>query len=361
MAPQQVQEHHVPPKVVAKATLVIILIWALANLLWLGREVLFVAYFGILVGVFLTFFVEKLADRGVPRLLAAAGVWMLSLLLLTGLLGALWPLLQDQFSIIREQLPQALTRVSSWFEEQYRAVAGEMGAPDSQIEEEVRLRFGQEAASMIAGALPLLNTVVGALTGVAVVLVSGLFIAVDPKLYRHGLERLFPPRSRSLIKRTFAELGHTLRWWMVGTFISMFIIAVMTTIGLWLLDIPVALALGLIAGLLQFIPMFGPILSAVPAVGIALIISPTAVLYVILLYIGIQLVESNFITPLVMKEAVQLPPALTILFQSLMAVIFGFLGLLLAVPILAAGIVLVRMLYVERMERGSGTAAAEAG
>jgi predicted PurR-regulated permease PerM len=141
-----------------------------------------------------------------------------------------------------------------------------------------------------------------------------------------------------------------MRKWLIATLISMAIIAAMTTTGLLLLGIPAALALGLIAGLLQFVPTVGPIVSAVPAAVVALVVSPLHVLWVILLYLVTQQIESNMITPIVMRRAVDLPPALTLLTQALMTVLFGFLGLLLAVPLVAITMVLVRRLYVERME-----------
>lgn len=349
------EEIRIAAGTVAKASLVVLAFWGLASFLWMGREVLFVALLAILVGVFLSFWTEKLVALKVPRAAAATLVLLVSLGVIAGLFTLLWPPLQDQLSTIRNQLPAALDRVAGWLDGVLQSVRGEVGVPMPEIEAQVRQRLGQEAAGVVSGALPLLNTVVGAVTGLIIVIIAGLFAAVEPRLYRSGFERLFPPRARPRIATALERLAHTLRWWMVGTAVSMLLIGTLTTLGLWLIDMPAPLALGVIAGLLQFIPMFGPILSAVPAVAVALIISPAKVVWVVALYAGIQFVESNLITPLVMKEAVELPPALTLLFQSLMAVIFGFLGLLLAVPVLAAGMVLVQTLYVEPLEERSET------
>jgi predicted PurR-regulated permease PerM len=131
---------------------------------------------------------------------------------------------------------------------------------------------------------------------------------------------------------------------------SMVVIFGASTLGLTLLGVPAPVALGLIAGILVFIPFIGPILSAIPAMTLAFTVSPILAVWVALLYTGIQLLESNFLTPLVMREAVDLEPAVTILFQIAMGVLFGFLGLFLAVPLLAASQVLVRRLYVEPLE-----------
>lgn len=336
---------------IARGMLVVLAVWALANLLWLGRDVLFVTLLAVLLGTFISFFAEKLARRRVPRPLAVLAVLAIGggILLTGGWL--LWPALQAQLASLSEQFPEAMGQIAEWAERQWRALTG---GPVPDLEEQIRRRFNQEVAGIIGGALPLLDTVVGALIGLVVTVVAGIFAAVEPRTYREGVVRLFPPRLRPRIDGTLTRLADTLRWWMVGTAVSMVLIGVLTTIGLWLLGIPAFGALGLIAGLLQFIPMFGPILGAIPAAAVALMMSPGKLLWVLVFYTGIQLVESNIITPLVMQEAVDLPPALTILFQSLMALVFGFLGLLLAVPILATAMVLVRELYVEPMEAEPG-------
>ena len=127
----------------------------------------------------------------------------------------------------------------------------------------------------------------------------------------------------------------------------MIIIGVLTAVGLWLLGVPLALTLGLLAALLTFIPNIGPILAVVPAALLALLQSPTRALYVVLLYLGIQTVESYLLTPLMQKRTVSLPPALTIFAQVLMGILVGRIGLVLATPLTAALFVLVKMLYVE--------------
>jgi predicted PurR-regulated permease PerM len=123
-------------------------------------------------------------------------------------------------------------------------------------------------------------------------------------------------------------------------------IGTITTIILLLLDVEAAFALGMIAGLLEFIPTIGPILSAVPAIAMGFIDSPEKALWVAIAYVGIQFVENNLLIPHLMQE-VDLPPALTIMSQALMAIVFGFLGLMVAVPLVAGLMVPIKMLYVE--------------
>ena len=342
---------------VVRVMLAAIGVIAVANLLWLGRDALFVALLACLVGLYLSFWVDLLVDRvGLRRGIAAPLVLLLSVALLVGLFALLWPTLKDQLSTVREQLPRALERVSDWARGVFSSMGAEGVTPSVDVEQQLQQRLRQEAGGIVGGALPLLNTLVGALFGIFVVLAAGLFLAVDPDLYRRGFVRLLPRSHRARVNGALGELAHTLRWWMVGTGLSMTIIALATTLALWAIGLPGFVALGVIAGLLQFIPNIGPLLSAVPAVALALVVEPSKVVWVIVLYATIQAVETNLITPLVMKRVIDVPPALSLLFQSLMAIVFGFLGLLLAVPILAAVIVLVDRLYDPPEKAAPGTA-----
>jgi len=165
---------------------------------------------------------------------------------------------------------------------------------------------------------------------------TALYLAIEPGVYVRVLERLAPAHRRPQFRRALAAVGHTLRRWMVGITIAMAVVGALTGVGLRLLGIPAALALAVLAGLFEFIPFWGPILAAIPGVALAFVVSPLHALWTALLYTAVQQIEGNVLHPLVMRGAVRLPPAATLLFQLLMALVFGFLGLLLAVPVLAA-------------------------
>jgi predicted PurR-regulated permease PerM len=257
------------------------------------------------------------------------------------------PALMEQVALLRAEVPPRLEAIMRWVEQQWFLLTGTV---DGAAQDRLRTQIFQGAAGLVSGTLPLLTTLAGALSAFLIVLFAAVFMTLHPRLYRDGLVRLAPPQHRPLLSETLTEVGTTMQRWLVATLMSMGIIAVMTTVGLLLLGIPAALTLGLLAGLLQFIPNIGPILSSIPAAVIALAVSPMHALYVLLLYLGTQQVESNMITPLIMRRAVHLPPALTLLAQALMTVLFGFLGLLLAVPLVAVTLHMVRRLYVERME-----------
>jgi len=135
--------------------------------------------------------------------------------------------------------------------------------------------------------------------------------------------------------------------WLGGRFGLMLANGGLTALGLWLLGMPLALSLGLLAGLLNFVPNFGPWIAAIPAVLVAFLQSPQQALYVALLYLALQSVDAYLLTPLVDRRSVELPPVLTITAQVLLGLVFGFIGILLASPLTAAAMILVKMLYVE--------------
>ncbi|HSJ06577.1 MAG TPA: AI-2E family transporter, partial [Longimicrobiales bacterium] len=332
---------------VAKATLIVIGLWALANLLWLARDVLFITFFALLIASFLSIFVEPLHDRGISRAVSAPLVTILITAVMVGFFMLAWPTLREQFSVIQQQLPPAVDGVQDWFEEQISSVSGTLGESGAAVEEQLRTRVTSEMGGLIGGAMPLLNTALGAVTGFFLVLFAGLFIAISPRTYMRGLIVLLPRSSRRRAGEVLPKAGVAMVQWMKGTALAMLFVGVIATAGLWIIGVPAALALGIIAGLLEFIPYMGPALSFIPAIVVAFAISPKMALWVVLLYAVVQSLESSVITPLLMKQMVKLPPALTLLFQTMMAALFGFLGLLLAVPILATAKTLVEELWVE--------------
>lgn len=334
----------------AKATLLVLVVFAMMNGLWLARDIVFIGFLAVLFASFLSIFVDRLEGR-VPRWAATLLVFLAWLGVLVLFFLLMWPSLQSQIATIRRDVPEIIDAVSRWIQTQVRAMApGDGQAPSDEFARQINERMGAEAARIVSGALPLLNTVIGALAGLLIILFAGVFLTVSPRTYLNGFIELVPPRGRERTRGALLEAGTALRRWIGGMSVSMVVIFTLTTVGLWLLDVPAPLALGLVAGLLVFIPFIGPILSAIPAMALALTVSPVMVLWVALLYFGIQQIESNALTPMVMKRAVDLAPALILLFQMAMGVLFGFIGLLVAVPLLAATKVLVQRLYIDVLD-----------
>lgn len=194
---------------------------------------------------------------------------------------------------------------------------------------------------------PFLTSTAAVLTGFVLIIFLAIYIAADPFTYKRGVLLLFPRKSRNRAREVLGAIALVLRKWLVTQLIAMVVIGTVTTIVLYVLDVKAALPLGIIAGLFEFIPNIGPVLSAVPAIAMGLVDSPEKAFSVALAYWAIQFLENQLLIPLLMQEGVDLPPALTLLAQAVLALVFGFLGLFVAVPLVAAGLVAVRMLYVE--------------
>jgi predicted PurR-regulated permease PerM len=202
--------------------------------------------------------------------------------------------------------------------------------------------------SWVARLTGIVSSTVGALVGLFVILIVGLYVAFGPDMYRDGFLSMLPPDKRRRAREVLDVCSHTLRGWFVAQLVSMGVIGTLSTIILYALDVPLALTLGIMAGLLTFIPNLGPLLALLPPTLLALMDSWTKAVAVVGLYVLVQIVESYLITPMVQKRVINLPPALTILAQVLVGVISGPLGLVLAAPMLALVQVLVRELWVKR-------------
>ena len=179
-----------------------------------------------------------------------------------------------------------------------------------------------------------------------VVLVAGVFLAAQPRFYATGALELFPESRRPLIGKAMTESETALRLWLEGQLIAMAAVGTLTGVGLWLLGVPSALVLGLIAGLLEFVPYLGPILSAVPGILLALAVSPDLAIWVALLYFAVQQFEGYVLTPLVQQYAVELPGVVLLFSLLAFGTLFGTLGIVLAAPLTVVTYVLVKRLYV---------------
>ena len=179
-----------------------------------------------------------------------------------------------------------------------------------------------------------------------VVLVAGVFLAAQPRFYATGALELFPESRRPLLGKAMTESETALRLWLKGQLIAMAAVGTLTGVGLWALGVPSALVLGLIAGLLEFVPYLGPILSAVPGILLALAVSPDLAIWVALLYFAVQQFEGYVLTPLVQQYAVDLPGVVLLFSLLAFGTLFGTLGIILAAPLTVVTYVLVKRLYV---------------
>jgi predicted PurR-regulated permease PerM len=341
-------------------------VYVAVRLLWVGRSVFLIGFFGVLLGIVLSAGVDRLQRFRIPRGVGAVLIVLVVLGSLTGLGLLIAPQFSGQLKELREQMPQAIERVERWVQQRGSGVAEIISAlPDSTREQadpagpggeqgqggqgpamDIREGLTQQLAGAGRHFFSVFSSTVSVLGGLIILLFVAIFVAVDPGLYHRGLMHLFPHRARRKAGEVLSATATTLRRWLVMQMIGMIVIGSVTTGALLLLDVKAAIALGILAGLLEFIPYMGPILSAIPAIAMALMDGPEKAIYVALAYTAIQQLEGMVVQPLLMKEGLELPPVITILGQALFALVFGFLGLLLAVPILATVMVPVKMLYV---------------
>jgi predicted PurR-regulated permease PerM len=179
-----------------------------------------------------------------------------------------------------------------------------------------------------------------------IVIFAGIYLAAQPNFYRAGAIKLVPPRRRKVAAEAMLESERALRLWLKGQAIAMLVVGVLTGAGLWLIGMPSALVLGLIAGLLEFIPFAGPIIAAIPAVMLALVIGPEMVIWVALLYLAIQQLEGTLLAPMIQQYAVDLPGVVLLFSLIGFGILFGTLGVILAAPLAVVTLVLVKRLYV---------------
>ncbi|MBA3885767.1 MAG: AI-2E family transporter [Acidobacteria bacterium] len=189
--------------------------------------------------------------------------------------------------------------------------------------------------------------VVDGLIALVLVIFAGLYLAAHPQPYIRGVLRMFPLARRHRIGEVMYACGYTLRWWLFGQLLAMAVVGVLMGVGLAIIGVPLAFALGVLAGLFEFIPTLGPMLGLLPALLLALTQGSNTAFWVLGLYSVVQTFEAYLLTPLVQQRVVHLPPVVTIITQVFFAWTVGPIGLLIAVPLVAVIMVIVQMLYVE--------------
>lgn len=367
------------------------------QLLWATHTLVLTVFLAVLFGLAVSAGVDRVSSLrigrvGVPRGIAAALIVLSFFGLLSGFGAWMAPTLREQGRELRVRLPQAVDRVEDWMSRRQSGFLGLLlgsggpgqaqstgqastesppaGAPaggvpaqqppatpaaESAQAGEAGTGTGESLSERLGGQLsgasrylfPFLSSTLAVITGFFIVVFVSIYIAADPRLYRAGLMHLFPRKARERAGEVLTAVATVLRKWLVTQLIAMVVIGTVTSIALMIMNVKAALALGVLAGLLEFVPTIGPILSAIPAIAMAFLDSPEKAVSVTILYVGIQFAENQLLIPMLMKGGVDLPPAVTILAQALFTLLFGFLGLMVAVPAMAAAMVAIKMLYVQ--------------
>ena len=393
-----------PTRDVVRVLALIFAFYITVRLLWIAHPVVFLFFLGVLFGLPLAQGADWLEKRRVPRALGAAIILTVFLGLLTAGAVGMAPILRAQSKELQDRLPVAMDKIDAWLGYRANGVLGilfneesssdtvrspvvqraaiqadstEQGevvsdsAPaDTQTLAAAPTRTGtaattaghkpvtradtvaaggnlrREITKQFRGAqnsfLRMLTSTFAVSGAFLLVLFIAAYIGVDPALYHGGMLEIFPPRQRARVALTLANLATTLRRWLVTQLIAMLVIGAVTTIFLAAIRVKAALPLGILAGILKFIPIIGSIFAAIPAIAMAFIDSPHKALVVAIGYLAIQFAENHLLVPILMKRGVNIPPAFTLGIQALMALLFGFLGLLVAVPLLAAILTIAR-------------------
>jgi len=341
-------------------------------LAWTAREIVLTAFLGVLFGLAVGAGADRLTRLRIPRWLGAPLVVFAFLGALYGVGAAIAPTVRTQIVELRTRVPEAVDRIEAWVNARpgvaglflggHEVAASPTGAraPTNATQAQgrapvvavatvptLRERITEQLSGTARYLFPFLSSTVTVAAGLFLILVLAIYVGADPALYHVGLMHLFPLGSRERAGMVLTRVATVLRKWLVTQLVAMVVMGVVTTLTLLVLGVKAAVALGVIAGLLEFVPTVGPILAAVPAIAMGFLDSPEKALTVGLAYLVIQQLEGHVLIPMLMKEGMDLPPALTIVAQAVMALLFGFLGLMVAVPLLAVVIVPIKMLYVE--------------
>lgn len=360
-----------------------------ARLLWLANPLVLTAFLGVLFGLAVGAGVDWLQRWGIPRGAGAPLIVFTFVALLIGFGTWIAPTLRRQSIELRHKLPESIDRLDAWINGHPGGILSTVlrgAATEARVDSarstqptmapapapaarasaapapgaaapadtaqgsqpiSLRQRLGSQLSGVTRYLFPFLTSTLAFVAGLLLIVFLAIYTAIDPELYRRGMMHLFPHRARARAGQVLSSMAIVLRRWLVAQLIGMAVIGVAVSIALLILHVRAAFALGVLSGLFEFIPTIGPVLSAIPALAMGFLDSPQKGLAVLVVFSGIHVLESHILIPLLMKGSINLPPALTILVQALMALVFGFLGLMTAVPLLAAVMVAVKMLYVQ--------------
>ena len=329
--------------VMLRDLLITLLVIVVALLVWSTLHIFLLIFLSVILAIFLRKSGEWIVAKSRVNLSAGWGISVILLLILGFASLAIWvvaPRLVEQIQQLSNQLPGSWqhieqivsqTAFGNWLMQQLPAGKGIL----------------EGLSGLMHKATSWLYSAAGALAGILIIFFLGLYLAYGAGIYIEGIVKLVPPKHRGRAIRTLRGLGATLFWWLIGRLMSMAIIGSFTMLGLWLLGVPLAFVLGLFAAVMTFIPNIGPIISVLPAALMALQQGWMQAGYVVALYTVVQTIESYMITPLIQRQAIAMPPALILSAQIIMGVLQGVLGVLVATPLVATVMVVVKLLYIE--------------
>lgn len=301
-------------------------------ILWQIRQLILLVFTAIVIANALNLLVKQFQKLKMRR---GYAVFLAVLVLLSLAITFVWvivPPFFEQLQQLIELVPKGINQLNSWLSLLEKRLSPELLEllPNlTQLSSQIEPLYNR----LLGGGFTFFSTSVGIILNILLVLVLTIMLLADPTPYRKGFIRLFPSFYRKRVDEILVLCEKALQGWLVGTLFSITFLLILSFIGLLLLDIELALAQAMLTGLLTFIPNFGPVLSVIPPMAIALLDAPWKSLAVLIFYIILQQLEGAFFTPLIMAQQVSLFPAFTLLAQVFFATFFGFLGLFLALPL----------------------------
>ena len=317
-----------------RRTLIVIALVALALLTWQLREVLLMVFGAVVIATLFQSLAKQFQRLRLPHGVAL----LLSVLTILAVVAVAFALFGAQLVNQAEEIRAALPK--AWASLQQRLAGFGLEGQLEQISQ------GGQGSGLASNAGQFVMSLGGGLADALLILVGGIFLAASPRFYRAGMLKLVPPAQRDLTASALEDSGKALRLWLRAQLLTMAGVGLATGLGLWLVGMESALAFGLLAALLEFIPFIGPILAAIPAVLIAAATNPQLALWVVLVYVVVQQIEGNLLQPLLQQWAVDLPGAVLLFSLLAMGTLFGPLGIIFAAPLTVVIYVLVKRLYV---------------
>jgi predicted PurR-regulated permease PerM len=304
----------------------------------------------ILFSIIMSAPVDYLSRRGIGR---GTGTLVVlgGFVLIFGIAGAaLVPTIEDQASEFVETFPALLENAQQivvWLQSTL-GMGSSFSLDPQDVLDRARNFLSGGALATVASVGASVATVISL---AVVVLITTVYAVARPAPLVNGFVSLFPAEQRQRVREILGEMYRTVQRWFLGQLASMTIIGLLFTVAMFVIGIPFALLLGIFSGLISFIPYVGPTISVILPVLLALTGNPIDALWVILAYLGIQAIEGNLVQPMVMSRAVHLHPVTLVFALLTMGTLFGFVGVFLAIPLVAALHVLLRELWIERMDQ----------
>lgn len=340
--------------------IIAVVIVGLLVAIWQVRSTLLLVLASVILVVLFTMPIRFLVKRGMNRVPATIISLLGILIFLIVMLLLVLPTLLEQFAILATTVPAGIRELADqwesgelvqrypWLESIQLFIQNTLQTQSlDQLFTEVTRQLGNALGQLGGSVLPVVSGVASTLLSILIVIFLSLYFLADPRMHEEGLIKLFPIWYRDRVRQIMDRIDFTLRGWLQGQLLLMVIVGVASWLGLAAIGIEQAAALGVLAGLFSFVPNFGPIAALIPSLAVGFAQRSDKIALIVLIIYGTSFLQSQIISPLLFRESINLPPVLVLVGQILAAIFFGFLGLMLAVPMTAILLVLVQEVYVK--------------